>query len=99
MSTHDIELAVIRELLAEPRWSRVGLKVKLEHIDPAVIDGVIVTFSIEGLCDFDGLAVQASRCLRWLHDRGLLNPAPRNGTPDAATIDRILARSAEGRRV
>jgi len=98
--THDlgVERLVLRELLAEHRWSRAGLKVRLEHIDPAVIDGVIVTLSIEGLCDFDGRDVQASRCLRWLHDRGLLNPAPRNGRPDRETIDRIVSRSVEGKR-
>jgi hypothetical protein len=92
---HEIELAVIQELLAEPRWSRSGLKVKLERFTPEEVDGTIVMFSIEGLCDFDGRAVQASQCLRWLHDRGLLTLAAPNGSPprapDRETLDRILA--------
>jgi len=103
MSMHDLERVVIEQLLAEHRWSRAGLKERLERFAPEQVDGVIVTFSVEGLCDFDGRAVQASRCLRWLHDRGLLTLDAPNGSPatapDAATIDRILARSAEGRRV
>jgi len=102
MSTLDVELAVIRELLAEPRWSRVGLKVRLERFTPEEVDGTIVMFSVEGLCDFDGRDVQASRCLRWLNGHGLLNLDAPNGSPprvpDAAALDRILRRSAESRQ-
>jgi hypothetical protein len=92
----DLELAVIQELLSEHRWSRQGLKVKLERFTPEEVDGTIVTFSIEGLADFDGRAVQASRCLRYLHDHGLLtlDPAPANGRADGSAIDRVLAREA-----
>jgi hypothetical protein len=94
----DIEAAVIRELLAEPRWSRAGLKVKLEPFTPEEVDGTIATFTVEGLCLFDGLAVQASPCLRWLDARGMLrDPVPPNGTPDRETLDRIIARSAAER--
>jgi hypothetical protein len=94
-TTRDIEMAVIQELLSEHRWSRAGLKVKLERVDPAMVDQVIATFTVEGLCDFDGRDLQASACLRWLHDRGLLALAAPNGSPprapDMQTMDRILA--------
>lgn len=99
MSTHDIELAVIRELLAEKRWSRAALKIKLERFTPEQVDGAIATLTIAGLAQFDGIAVQAAPCLRYLHARGMLrDPAPPNGSPDRETIDRILSRSAAGRR-
>jgi len=97
MTAHDLERAVIEQLLAEKRWSRAALKVKFEDIDPAVIDGTIATLTIEGVCAFDGIAVEASRCLRYLDDHGLFNPAPQNGAPDKATLDRILAKSAAER--
>jgi len=99
--THDlgVERLVLRELLAEHRWSRAGLKVRLERFTPEEVDGTIATFTVEGLCDFDGRDVQASACLRWLHDRGLLTLAAPNGSPprapDAQSMDRIIARSAE----
>jgi hypothetical protein len=63
MSTHDAELAMIRELLAEPRWSRVALKVKLKRFTPEEVDGTIATFTVEGLCLFDGVDVEAVSAL------------------------------------
>jgi hypothetical protein len=96
-TTRDIEMTVIRELLAEDRWSRAGLKVKLEPFTPEEVDGVIVTFSVEGLSLFDGVDVEASPCLRWLDARGMLILAAPNGSPpkapDTQTMDRILAAS------
>jgi hypothetical protein len=94
----DIERAVLEQLLAEDRWSRAALKVKLERFTPAAVDSTIATFTVEGLCDYDGRAVQASRCLRWLDERGMLrDSAPPNGAPDRETLDRIIARSAAER--
>lgn len=98
MTASDIELAVIRELLAEPRWSRSGLKVKLERFTPEEVDGVIATLTIAGLAQFDGIAVQAAPSIRYLHERSMLrDPTPPNGTPDQETIDRIVSRSAAER--
>jgi hypothetical protein len=93
MDIQEIEQAVIQELLAEPRWSRSGLKVRLERFAPEDVDAAFATLAIEGVCLFDGLAVQASRALRYFDMHGLLtlDPTPRNA-PDSATIDRILAR-------
>jgi len=97
MNSPDLERVVIEQLLAEKRWSRAGLKVRLERFDPEQVDGVIATLTIAGLAQFDGIAVQAAPCLRYLHARGMLrDPVPPNG-PDKATIDRILSRSAAAR--
>jgi len=93
MNTHDLERAMIEQLLAEKRWSRVALKAKLEDVDPVAFDAVFAALVCEGAAVADRTDVQASRCLRWLDEHGLLrDPTPPNGSPDAATMDRILAR-------
>ena len=97
MNSPDLERVVIEQLLAEKRWSRAALKIKLERFTPEEVDGTIATLTIAGLAQFDGIAVQAAPSLRWLHARGMLrDPVPPNG-PDKATIDRILSRSAAPR--
>lgn len=53
---HDlpVERTVLEQFLAEPRWSRAGLHVKLERIDPSVVDGALVALFVEGLVIRDG---------------------------------------------
>jgi len=103
---HDlaVERRILLGFLAEPRQAIAAVKVKLHDIDPGAIDGALVALLIEGLLIRDGaqewLLAPAVRHLAALE---LLNPAAPNGspprTPDAATLDRILRRSTEGRRV
>jgi len=95
MEANEVQLAVIWELLAEPRWSRSGLKVRLERFAPEDVDAAFATLAIEGVCVFDGLAVQASACLRYFDRRGMLrDPSTANGSADGSAIDRVLAREA-----
>jgi hypothetical protein len=49
---------------------------------------------VAGVAVADRVDVQASRPLRHLHALGLLTLDAPNGTPDAATLDRVLARQA-----
>ena len=104
--THDLpaERIVLDQFLADPRWSRAGLHVKLEHTDAAVIDGALVGLLLEGLLERDGAQEWLlAPAVRHLAALGLLIPTAPNGSPpkapDTATMDRILSRSAEGRRV
>jgi hypothetical protein len=92
--THDLEMAIIRELLAGKRWSRAALKVKFGHLDPVAFDAAFTSLVVAGVAVADRFDVQASRQLQHLAALGVLDldPAPRNRTPSAETIDRILAR-------
>lgn len=89
---------MIRELLAEHRWSRAGLTVALERFDSELVDGALASLVVAGAAVFDGQEVRASPCLRHVDVLGLLASAAANGhsppkAPDAATMDRILAAS------
>jgi hypothetical protein len=92
---------VLEEFMADPRWSRSGLHVKLEHVDPGAIDGALVGLLLEGLLIRDGAQEWLlAPAVRHLGVLGLLAPtAPDDSpkAPDAATLDRILRRSAEER--
>lgn len=92
------ERLILEQFLAEPRWSRAGLKVKLEHVDPQAIDGALVVLVVVGLLIPDGRQFQVAPCVAHLTALGLLASAAANGhsppkAPDAATMDRILAAS------
>jgi len=98
--THDLpaERIVLDQFLADPRWSRAGLHVKLEHTDAAVIDGALVGLLVEGLLIRDGaetwLLAPAARHLTAL---GLLDSgSPKQTTEldNGSAIDRVLARCA-----
>jgi len=93
---NDIETAIIQELLAEHRWNREALKVKFGHLDQQAYDDAFASLVVAGVAHADRHDVQASRQLRHLAALGVLelDPAPPNGTPDKATLDRVLAREA-----
>lgn len=97
----DVELAVIQELLAVPRWSREGLRVKLERFDREEFDAAFASLVVAGVAVADRVDVQASGQLRHLDALGVLTLDAPNGSPpkapDTATLDRILRRSAEER--
>jgi len=96
MNMHDVEAerAMIRALLSEKRWNREALRVRLEHLDQQAYDDAFASLVVAGVADADRHDVQASRQLRHLDALGAINldPGPRNGAPDAETMDRILAR-------
>lgn len=101
---HDLEVErrVLLEFVAEPRQAIAAIRVKLHDIDPGVIGGTLVALLIEGLLERDGAQTWLlAPCVRHLDALGLLAPAAPNGSPprapDAAALDRILRRSAEGR--
>jgi hypothetical protein len=102
-SIHDLatERVVLDQFIAEPRWSREGLHVALEHVDAAALGGALVGLLVEGLLIRDGVEWLLAPCVRHLDALGLLAPAAPNGSPprapDAAALDRILRRSAEER--
>jgi hypothetical protein len=105
MARHDlsVERSVLDQFIAEPRCSRAGLHVKLEHIDPGAVDGALVGLLLEGLLIRDGAQEWLlAPAVRHLGVLGLLVPTSPNGSPtrapDQATMDRILSRSAEGRQ-
>jgi hypothetical protein len=56
MIEHDlgVERLILEQFIAQPRWSRPALKVKLEHIDPSVVDGALVALLVKGLLVRDG---------------------------------------------
>jgi len=94
MNLHDVEIEMIRELLAEHRWSRAGLRVALERFDQQEFDDAFASLVVAGVADADRVEVQASRQLRHLAALGVLTLDAPNGAPDAATLDRVLARQA-----
>jgi len=96
--THDLhtERLVLEEFIAQPRWSRAGLKVKLEHIDPELVDGALVGLLVKGLLIRDGAQTWLlAPCVPHLDTLGVLAPTSPNGSPpkgpDRETVDRILA--------
>jgi hypothetical protein len=96
-TTHDLstERLVLEQFLDEPRWSRAALKVQLEHVDPQAIDGALAGLVVVGVVIPDGRQFQVAPCVAHLDTLGRLAPAARNGSsPDAATLDRVLARQA-----
>jgi hypothetical protein len=92
--TTDLERAMIRALLNEKRWNRETLRAKLAGFDRETFDDAFASLVVAGVAVADRHDVQASRQLRHLAALGVidLEPGPRNGAPDAATMDRILAR-------
>lgn len=90
----NVEMSMIRQLLAEHRWSRAGLRAELERFDRQEFDAALALLVVEGVAVADSVDVQASRGLRCLATLGVLELDASSGTPDAATLDRILAREA-----
>jgi hypothetical protein len=95
---HDLstERVVLDQFIAGPRWSRAGLHVKLEHIDPGAIDGTLVALLLEGLLIRDGAQEWLlAPAVRHLAALGLLRPESSSPTDDnGSAIDRVLARQA-----
>jgi hypothetical protein len=83
---------MLRALLSEPLWKIDALRVRMEYLDRETLDATLATLVVEGLAVRDRVDVQASRPVRYLETFGVLNLNAPNGTPDAATLDRILAR-------
>lgn len=77
MSTYDTatERLVLQQFMMERRWSRAGLKVQLEHVDPDAIDGALVALVVAGVVIPDRGHFQAAPCLRYLDAHGMLAPA------------------------
>jgi hypothetical protein len=94
---HDLhtERMVLEQFLAEPRWSRPDLRVKLPDIDPDVIDGALAGLIVAGIVTPDRTEMQLAACVPHLDALGMLASAAPNGSPgkgpDKATVDRILA--------
>jgi hypothetical protein len=88
------ERAMLRALLSVKRWNREALRVRLEYLDRQAYDAAFASLVVSGVAVADRVDVQASRQLAHLAALGVLDldPAPRNGAPDAETMDRILAR-------
>jgi hypothetical protein len=53
---HDLstERVVLDQFIADPRQSRARLHVKLERIDPSVVDGALVGLLLAGVLIRDG---------------------------------------------
>ncbi len=92
--TTDLECAIIQQLLAEHRWNREDLRAKFADFDQQAYDDAFASLVVSGVAVVDRFDVQASAQLRHVAALGVLDldPTPRNGAPDTATIDRILAR-------
>jgi len=104
--THDLatERLVLDQFMAEPRWSRAGLKVRLEHVEPLEVDGALAGLVVAGLVIPDRRHFHRAPCLQYLAALGMLGPAAPNGHappkgPNRETMDRILSRTAAGGRV
>ena len=91
MNLHDVEIEMIRELLAEHRWSRAGLRVALERFDQQEFDDAFASLVVAGVAVADRVDVQASRQLRHLAALGVLDLGTPPKAPDTQTMDRILA--------
>jgi hypothetical protein len=96
---HDLpaERIVLDTFRVQQRWTRAALRDRLD-LDRGVLDGAIVGLLVEGVLCADRDTFLLAPCVTHLD---LLASATPNGpprAPDAATMDRILSRSAEVRQ-